>query len=268
MQALGPLSVPPAPVWRRWPLPALAAWAASWMVFLALRPLVGGASAALLALALAAALAMRQRGRARQLWMLVGFPLSALMSGAATAWPAWVWLIPPLLLLGVYPPRAWRDAPVFPTPRGALDALAGRLPLPPGARVLDAGCGAGDGLLALQAAWPQARLEGVEWSWPLTWLARWRCRQARVRQGDMWCADAWRGLSLVYLFQRPESMARAWDKASAEMPGGWLVSLEFTVPGRPADIVCALPGGRAVQAWRVPAPDPAQSCDGVTDNTR
>jgi hypothetical protein len=267
MQVLGPMPVSPSPVWRRWPLPALAAWSVSWAAFEALRPLTGGATAALVALALAAALALRQRSRARQLWLLAGFPLSALMSGAALAWPAWVWLIPPLLLLGVYPPRAWRDAPVFPTPPGALQALAARLPLPPGARVLDAGCGAGDGLRALHAAWPAARLEGVEWSWPLAWLARWRCPSAQVRRGDMWRVDSWRGLSLVYLFQRPESMPRAWAKACAEMPGGWLVSLEFPVPGRPADLVCPLPGDRAVQAWRVPPAGAAQPCIGMTDNT-
>ena len=192
MQALGPMSVSPSPAWRRWPLPALAAWSLGWAVFGVLRPLTGGAPAALIALALAAVMALRQRGRARQLWVLAGFPLSALMSGAALAWPAWVWLIPPTLLLGIYPPRAWRDAPVFPTPPGALQALAARLPLPAGARVLDAGCGVGDGLRALQAAWPQARLEGVEWSWPLAGLARWRCPRARVRRGDMWRAGAWR----------------------------------------------------------------------------
>jgi SAM-dependent methyltransferase len=268
MQVLGPMSVTSSPAWRRWPLPALAAWAACWALFLALQPHAGGAPSALAALALAAVLAMRQASRARQLWVLAGFPLSALMSGAALAWPAWVWLIPPLLLVLVYPPRAWRDAPVFPTPPGALVALSARLPLPPGARVLDAGCGAGDGLRALQSAWPAADLAGIEWSWPLVWLARWRCPQAEVRRGDMWRADAWRGLALVYLFQRPESMARAWAKACAEMPGGWLVSLEFAVPGRPADLVCPLPGDRSVLAWRVPAVPVAQPCGGGTDNPR
>ena len=33
---------------------------------------------------------------------------------------------------------------------------------------------------------------------------------------------------MVYLFQRPESMPRAVEKARAELkPGAWLVSLEF-----------------------------------------
>jgi hypothetical protein len=38
----------------------------------------------------------------------------------------------------------------------------------------------------------------------------------------MWRAD-WSGYQLVYLFQRPESMARAWAKGCAEMARapGW-----------------------------------------------
>ena len=43
----------------------------------------------------------------------------------------------PFTLLGglllVYPLNAWRDAPIFPTPSGALQGLAAQLALPPGA---------------------------------------------------------------------------------------------------------------------------------------
>lgn len=253
-----------APAWRRWPLPALAAWLACWLLFALLAPPFGPAPAAAVALALALALAALQRGGWRRLWVAAGFPLSALAVGAS-AWPAWVWLLPPALLLTVYPLRAWRDAPLFPTPAGAFDALAQRLALTPGARVLDAGCGAGDGLRALHAAWPQARVEGVEWSWPLAWLARRRCPQARVRRGDMWQPGSWQDLQLVYLFQRPESMARAWAKACAEMPGGWLLSLEFMLPGQAPDLREVLPGGRVIAAWRVPR---AQSCGRGADKSR
>lgn len=261
-------AVPPTPTWRRWPLPAVAAWAGCWALFVLLQPLAGPAAAGVAGLTLAIGLALRQPTWPRRAWVAAGFPLSAAFAGGgigAAAWPAWVWLLPPALGLAVYPLRAWRDAPVFPTPSGALDGLARRLPLAPGARVLDAGSGAGDGLRALHAAWPQARLEGVEWSWPLAVLSRWRCPAARVHRGDMWRPGAWRGLDLVYLFQRPESMARAWDKACAEMPGGWLVSLEFAVPGRPADLRAPLTGNREVLAWRVPA---AQPVGDPADNPR
>ena len=144
--------------------------------------------------------------------------------------------------------RAWRDAPFFPTPATALDGLAAAVPLREGARVLDAGCGLGHGLAALHRAWPAAELHGTEWSRPLAWGAAARCRFARVRRGDMW-AQPWGGFDLVYLFQRPESMARAWDKACREMPGGWLASLEFAVPG--VEPVARL-GARPLWVYRIP----------------
>lgn len=250
----------PAP-WQRWPLPAVLAWALAWALFSALRSTAGPVSAALLAGLLGTVLALRQSGLWRRAWVAGGFPLSLLASGAGAGLPAWAWLLPLGLLLTLYPLRAWRDAPLFPTPPHALDALAAQLPLPPGARVLDAGCGLGDGLRALRSAWPTARIEGIEWSAPLALLTWLRCRWAQVRRGDMWAAGAWRGLALVYLFQRPESMARAWAKACDELPGGWLVSLEFSVPGRQPDLRVALPGGRPVLAWRIPAQPVGRAAD-------
>ena len=182
---------------------------------------------------------------------------------AARPWPRHLpWPLPALatwlaawsvlgLLLAAYPLRAWRDAPLFPTPPDALDGLPAVLPLADGARVLDAGCGLGHGLRALHRAWPQARLEGVEWSWPLRLACALRCPWARVRRGDMW-AMSWQGCQVVYLFQRPESMARAWDKACADLaPGAWLVSLAFAVPGRQADLVLGPPGSRQLLAYQV-----------------
>ena len=159
----------------------------------------------------------------------------------------------PLALLLVYPLNAWRDAPLFPTPPDALNDLPDAAPLEPGARVLDAGCGLGDGLIALRQAYPLARLEGLEWSRPLRWLCARRCPWAQVHWGDMWRAD-WSGYQLVYLFQRPESMARAAAKAQAEMaPGAWLVSLEFAVPGVPPHAQLHAPDGRPVLLYRMPA---------------
>ena len=161
------------------------------------------------------------------------------------------------LLLLAYPRRAWRDAPVFPTPRGALSELAKHVKLPPGARVVDAGCGMGDGLIELPRALPEARLEGVEWSTLWRAVSAWRCPWATVRRGDMW-ADDWSAFELVYLFQRPETMPRAMDKARREMrPGSWLVSLEFEA--RDADGLAWTPvarwelgGERPVWVYRIP----------------
>src|SRR6185369_12336878 len=100
-----------------------------------------------------------------------------------------------------------------------LSGIDAHITLPPGASVLDAGCGLGHGLQALRAAWPQARVAGIERSGALAFLSRLRCPWARVERGDMWAAS-WAAHDLVYLFQRPESMARAFAKAESEMRSG------------------------------------------------
>jgi hypothetical protein len=234
-----------------WPLPALLSWAGAWALCLGLQPRLGAGAAAAAALGLGLVAAATQPRGLRRVWVALGFPVSALVLGGASAWPAWVWMLPLLAGLAAYPPRGWRDAPLFPTPHGALDALAAALPLPAGARVLDAGCGVGHGLRALRRAWPQAVVEGVELSAPWALVARFRCPWAHVRRGDLW-ASSWSGVQLVYLFQRPESMGRAWAKVQAELaPGAWLVSLEFMVPDHPPDRSFPLPGGRSLHAWRI-----------------
>lgn len=232
-----------------WPLPALMAWAAAWGAFLGLQRWLPALAALAIACALGTAASLLGAGWWRRTLIAVGFPLSAALTGAVAV-PAWAWLLPLALLLLVYPLNAWRDAPLFPTPHGALLGLPALVPLAPGARVLDAGCGLGDGLIALRRAYPQARLYGLEWSWPLRALCGLRCSWATVRRGDIWAAD-WSGYDMVYVFQRPESMARAWAKAQAELaPGRWLASLEFAVPGVPAYAQWQGPGGRTVWLYR------------------
>jgi hypothetical protein len=214
-----------SPLALPWPLPAVAGWALAWGVAAALGGPAGFAAGALSGLA-AAALAS---GTRRRLIVGAGFPMSALALGAPGL-PAWAWLAAAAALALAYPLKAWRDAPFFPTPAAALDGLDAVVDLPPSPRILDAGCGAGDGLAALARVWPDARLEGIECSRPLAWLARRRCAGATVRRADLWAGD-WSGFDLVYLFQRPETMERAIAKAEREMRrGSWLVSLEFELP--------------------------------------
>jgi hypothetical protein len=238
----------------RWPLPALAVWAVAWALH-ALLSWTGALpawAAAGVATAFALGCGVFGRTRLRALVIAGGFPLSLLASGGALALPAWAWLLPLALLWLLYPRSAWNDAPLFPTPPRALDALSAKVPLADGARVLDAGCGLGHGLQALRRAFPRARLEGIERSWPLALLARWRCRWASVRRADMW-AESWRGIELVYLFQRPESLPRALAKAQAEMaPGAWLASLEFEAPQVLPQAVLPCSDGRPLWLYRLP----------------
>ncbi len=236
----------------RWPLPALATWCGCWLLHVLLLrlglPAWLGASAATLAGVLASLLA----GSAwRRIAVAAGFPLSLLLSGTLSL-PAWAWLLPLLLVALLYPMTAWRDAPLFPTPAAALTSLPRHLPLPDGARVLDAGCGLGHGLRALRAAYPQADLNGVEWSPLLALAARLACPWAHIRCGDMWQAD-WSAFDLVYLFQRPESMARAAAKAGAELrEGAWLASLEFAAHDWQPDAVIRDGDRKPVWLYRAP----------------
>jgi len=198
-----------------WPLPALLAWAAAWAFFLGLQRAAVPLGVALL---LATAL---------------GGLLSLLPIVAGTRWRrVFIALGFPLSLLA--------------------SGLAGALPawawlLPMGA------------LLALYPvhAWrdPQAALDGIEWSWPVRLLCGLRCRlqriPARVTRGDIWKAD-WSGYRMVYLFQRPESMARAFDKARCELPAeAWLASLEFEVKGVRPTARHDCPDGRPVWLYRM-----------------
>ena len=117
-----------------WPLPALLTWALAWAVFVGLRAAgLGAVAAFVLALLVSGAPAWTGRTPWRRAFMLGGFPLSLLATGAAGALPGWIWLVPLALLLLLYPLNTWRDAPLFPTLVSALKGLAGKMHLPPGA---------------------------------------------------------------------------------------------------------------------------------------
>lgn len=277
-----------APRWQ-WPLPALAAWGGGWAVVLLASGLgAAPAWALLLGLLPGLALAFKAAPGWRRALVVLGLPVMLLVQGGLAAVPSWAWLAAAALLLALYPVQAWRDAPLYPTAPDALIALSRHLPLPDGARVLDAGSGLGHGLVALRRAYPTADLLGVERSLLLRTLSRLRRFSPlrgsggsagpaglggprgtdglggawRVTGGDFWVLS-WRAFDLVYLFQRPETMPGAWRKACEQMrPGAWLVSLEFAVPGRKPDIELQTPGGRWLGAYRIPEPGISVSGNG------
>lgn len=237
----------------KWPLPALAAWTAAWLLFIVLAALkLPPWLAVIAASALGVALTFCGSTPWRKLFIAAGFPLSLLASGMAGGVPAWAWLAPLALLALLYPIHTWRDAPLFPTPVGGLRGLAALVPLPPPASIVDAGCGLGDGLRELHREYPSARIDGLEWSWPLSVACAWRCRFAHIQRADIWRAD-WSRYDMVYLFQRPESMPRAAEKAARELKrGAWLASLEFPAPELAPQQVLKCVDGRSVWLYQAP----------------
>lgn len=241
----------------------MLAWGLAWLTFRMLttwEPAAGftapytAAIAAGVATSLGVAMSLLGDTWWRRLWIASGFPLSLVLTTPTlglAAVPAWSWLVPLGLLLLLYPVTAWRDAPLFPTPALALDELPQHAPLPQGAAVLDAGCGTGAGLRALRRAYPHAQLNGLEYAWPLRLWCAVRCPWARVRQGDIWAAD-WSVYAMVYLFQRPESMARAVAKAAQLPDGAWMVSLEFEATALLPTACYRAPGGKMVWLYQAP----------------
>jgi len=236
-----------------WPIPALLAWGSSWLIFKGLQTVGLTETVALVVAAFWGGLLSKWvHTPMRKALIVLGFPLSMVASSTTLSVPPIGWLFLLGLIVLVYPRKAWRDAPLFPTPKKALRELPQLIPLAAGARILDAGSGMGDGLLALRDAFPRADLNGIEMSWPLRILSAMRCSFARIRQGDIWLAD-WRSFDLVYLFQRPESMPRAVAKAEAELRrGAWLVSLEFEARELIPNAVVYGRDGRPVWVYQLP----------------
>lgn len=235
----------------KWPVFPLLAWCFNWLIFELLSAFLSFAVAATFSSIVGILAAGLGETSARRLALAAGFPLSCAIVYSVSI-PLWLWPVSLLVGLLLYPIRFWRDAPWFPTPSTALEKLSQLSCIPDRARVLDAGCGLGDGLIALRKAYPRAQYFGVEASLILVVFAKLRCRWARIRHGDMWC-ESWQEFSLVYLFQRPEVMSRAVDKASIELkPGALLISLEFEATQLEADAAIGRGTNNPVWIYRQP----------------
>lgn len=237
--------------WGR-PLGLAGFWLAQWAGYVALAGSGMSRPAAFAACAGVALFAMgRSMSAARKALLAGGFPASfaALMIAHGAGLPGWAWLAPLIAGALIFPRLSQEDAPLWFSPKGALDELAREVELPAGARVMDAGSGAGHGLRALRRAYPQARVSGVEASRALCALSRAWEPQARVARADLW-SSPWTDQDLVYLFLRPEAMARALDKALGEMrDDAWVASLEFALPA-PSDW-SGRSKGKTLYAYRV-----------------
>ena len=151
-----------------WPVPALLAWGSSWLIFKGLQSIgLSETMALVLAAFWGGFLSRFGHTPMRKALIVLGFPMSIVVSSSTLSVPPLAWLFLLGLIVLIYPRKAWRDAPLFPTPKKALREMPEHVAFPAGARILDAGSGMGDGLLALREAFPRAELHGVEMSWPL-----------------------------------------------------------------------------------------------------
>jgi hypothetical protein len=182
------------------------------------------------------------------------FPASYCALWLASDVPGWAWGVCFGLGWLVFPRMDTGSAPLWRSPKEIGVSLGLALASEQWATktALDAGCGLGDGVLALRTALPAARVDGVESAW-IPWLmARSRCG-AGIDRADMWNVS-WSGYGLVYLFLRPEAMERAKNKCAMELDGGALVaSLDFEFEGVGPWLALEPKEGRILRLYKVEA---------------
>ena len=202
---------------------------------------------------LALALAVLWRAP-RWWWLLHALLLPAVFLALQADLPPWLYLAAAALLFAISRNALTDRVPLFLTSQAALDALAARLP--PGARLIDLGCGTGRLLGGLSRRRPDLILHGVESAW-LPWLWA-RLRLARrpnvsVTLGDIWPASL-AGYGVIYTYLSPEPMARIWHKVKQEADSGaWLISNSFAVPDVQPDESIAVDDATAstLYIWRL-----------------
>ena len=116
-----------------WPVPALLAWGSSWLLFKGLQAVgLSETMAFIAATCLGGFLSALAHTPMRKALIVLGFPLSMAASSATLSVPPIGWLFFLGLIVLVYPRKAWRDAPLFPTPKKALRELQQHITLPAG----------------------------------------------------------------------------------------------------------------------------------------
>ncbi len=164
----------------------------------------------------------------------------AAASSLAIEIPAWIFLIPLVLLAAVYAPAIWTRVPYYPTPTSAYALILAELPTDRPFTFIDIGCGFGDLLTFLSQRRPNGRFIGVEVG-PLPYLVS-ALRSTRHSNLSIAFQDMWRlnlgEYDFVYTFLSPAAMPRVWEKASREMNDGALfITNSFPVPADPSEVL-------------------------------
>jgi len=124
--------------------------------------------------------------------------------------------------------------------------------LPPGAHMIDLGCGDGRLLRRIALTRTDCRFTGIEHA-PLPWLLarlfNMACRNVSIRYGDLW-QPALTAFDVVYVFLSPAPMAALADKVRAEMKNGkLLISNSFPVPDVEPEMKISLNDRRQTQLF-------------------
>jgi energy-coupling factor transporter transmembrane protein EcfT len=185
---------------------------------------------------------------------LVFAPAALWLHGLALA-PEWFLAIFALLALLFWTTFRTR-VPLFLSSGEACARLQGLLPVRPGLRVIDLGCGFGDVLRGLAPGRPDASFVGAELA-PLpaliAWLRTRKLPNARVERRDFWNTRLG-AYDVVYAFLSPAAMPDLWRKARSEMKrGSLLISNSFAIPGVEPHLVVPLSGrgSSALYVWRL-----------------
>jgi hypothetical protein len=210
----------------------------------------GAGQAALLQGALAAGLSLLCRQAPWWLAIQALFPL-ALVGGIGLRLPPWLFLAAFVALLSIYWSTFRTQVPYYPSGRRAWEAVAALLPPGRPLYVIDIGSGLGGLVLDLAARRPESTFAGIELA-PLPWLVS-RLRallagraNARFVRGDYERLDLG-DYDAVFAYLSPAAMGPLWRQASAQMrPGSLLLSYEFDIAEKAADLVIAPTGGGPV----------------------
>lgn len=215
----------------KWPTLSLFSWISDWLLFLILVQLdfLSSIAFSIVLCFVVIKLFIIRTSKWKKIFLALGFPLSSFLLQINQASSTIGWLMPLLILLIVYPPKSWNDAPIFPTPKDALLGLNYILNLKNNSKILDFGSGAGHGIKAILQEWPKSYVFGVENSILLYLYTKIKYRKATIIFENMWDVHL-SNFNVLYVFQRPETMTSIWKKAKKEMaPGSFVISLSFPI---------------------------------------
>ncbi len=214
-----------------WPVLSFVSWISDWLFFVLLIHLEIESSLAffLVLFFILSKNLLIDLSKWQKLFLLLGFPLSSFLLQINQASSSVGWLMPLFILLLIYPPNSWKDAPIFPTPSNALNGLNFILDLKNNSKILDFGSGTGNGIRAILKEWPNSYVFGVENSILFYLFTKFKYPKATIIFKNMWDVHL-SNFNVLYVFQRPETMNQIWEKAKKEMPPkSFVISLSFPI---------------------------------------